>query len=68
MLIVRKLGGVAVLLLALHFVHAMHFFFLNAPHGSPYFWPGMVAGVVVWIFSFIGGCLLLRPSADSRSR
>jgi hypothetical protein len=68
MLVVRKLGGVAVLLLALHFVHAMHFFFLNAPHSSPYFWPGMVAGVVVWIFSFIGGCLLLWRSADSRSR
>ena len=67
MLIVQKLSGVAVLLLALHFVHALHFFFLNAPHDSPYFWPGMVAGMVVWIFSFIGGYLLLRRSADSRS-
>jgi succinate dehydrogenase/fumarate reductase cytochrome b subunit len=67
MLIVQKLSGVAVLLLALHFVHAMHFFFLNASRDSPYFWPGMVAGAVVWIFSFIGGCLLLRRSAESRS-
>ena len=67
MLIVQKLSGVAVLLLALHFVHAMQFFFHNAPRDSPYFWPGMVAGTAVWIFSFIGGCLLLRRSADSRS-
>jgi succinate dehydrogenase/fumarate reductase cytochrome b subunit len=67
MLIVQKLSGVAVLLLALHFIHAIHFFFLNAPHDSPYFWPGMAAGVLVWIFSFIGGCLLLRRGADSTS-
>ena len=67
MLMVQKLSGVAVLLLALHFVHAMHFFLRNAPHDSPYFWPGMAAGVVVWIFSIVGGCLLLLRSADSRS-
>jgi succinate dehydrogenase/fumarate reductase cytochrome b subunit len=67
MLIVQKLSGVAVLLLALHFVHPMHSFFLNAPHDSPYFWPGMAAGVLVWIFAFIGGCLLLWRGADSRA-
>jgi succinate dehydrogenase/fumarate reductase cytochrome b subunit len=65
--IVQRLSGVAVLLLTLHFTHAMHFLFRSAPHDSPYFWLGMAAGMVVWIFSFIGGCLLLRRSADSRS-
>ena len=60
--IVQKLSGVAVLLLALHFIHAIHFFFLDAPHDSSYFWPGMAAGVVVWIFSLMGGVLLLKSS------
>lgn len=67
MLIVQKLSGVAVLLLALHFTHMLHHVFVEWPHDSAYFWVGMVAGVMVWIFSFIGGYLLLRRSADSRS-
>ena len=67
MLIVQKLSGVAVLLLALHFTHMLHHVFVEWPHDSPYFWAGMMAGVMVWIFSFIGAYLLLRRSADSRS-
>jgi hypothetical protein len=63
--IVQKLSGVAVLLLALHFTHMLHHAFVEWPHDSPYFWLGMIAGVVVWIFSFIGGCLLLRRSANT---
>lgn len=67
MLIVQKLSGVAVLLLALHFTHILHHVFVEWPHDSAYFWAGMMAGVMVWIFSIIGGYLLLRRSADSRS-
>ena len=60
--IVRKVSGVAVLLLTLHFTHVVHHAFADWPHDSSYFWAGMAAGVVVWIFSLIGGVLLLKGS------
>jgi hypothetical protein len=60
--IVQKLSGVAVLLLTLHFTHVVHHVFAEWPHDSPYFWAGMAAAVVVWIFSLIGGVLLLKSS------
>jgi hypothetical protein len=60
--IVQKLSGVAVLLLTLHFTHVVHHAFAEWPHDSSYFWPGMAAGVVVWIFSLMGGVLLLKSS------
>ena len=63
----RILSGIAVLLLTLHFVHVLHHFFVEAPHDSPVFWAGMVTAVVVWVLSFIGGCLLLQRGAGSKS-
>jgi len=60
--IVQKLSGVAVLLLTLHFTHVVHHVFAEWPHDSSYFWAGMAAAGVVWIFSFIGGVLLLKSS------
>jgi hypothetical protein len=60
--IVQKLSGVAVLQLTLHFTHVLHHAFSDWPDDSPYFWAGMAAGVVVWIFSLIGGVLLLKHS------
>jgi len=60
--IVQKLSGVAVLLLTLHFTHVLRHAFADWPHDGPYFWAGMAAGVVVWIFSLIGGVLLLTRS------
>ena len=60
--ILQKLSGIAVLLLALHFIHAIHFFMGKAAHDDPWFWLMMVAAAAVDIFAFLGGYLLLRSS------
>jgi hypothetical protein len=55
--------GVCVLLVSLHLVHAIHHF-LGAPPEeftrSAAYWGGFAAAILIRIFSFIGGCLLLR--------
>lgn len=60
--IVNILSGLAGLFTTLAFAHLLHHYFLNAGEAahSPPFLAGMAIGVVVGIFSFIGGCLLLR--------
>jgi hypothetical protein len=62
MRILNILSGLAVLFTTLAFAHLLHHYFLNAGVAahSPPFLAGMGIGVVVGIFSFIGGCLLLR--------
>jgi hypothetical protein len=62
MRIVNILSGLAVLFTTLAFGHLLHHYCLNggeAAH-SPQFLVGMAIGVVVGVFSLIGGCLLLR--------
>jgi hypothetical protein len=62
MRIVNIFSGLAVLLTTLAFGHLLHHHMLNAgeaAHSLP-FLVGMITCVVVGIFSFIGGCLLLR--------
>jgi hypothetical protein len=62
MRIVNILSGLAVLFTTLAFAHLLHQYFLNAGEAahSPPFLAGMAIGAVVGVFSFIGGCLLLR--------
>ena len=62
MRLLQVLSGIAVLLLALHFIHMLHHFFAEMPHDSPLFWAGLAVGVAVDVLAFIGGCLLLRRS------
>jgi hypothetical protein len=53
--------GIAVLILSLHMVHAIHHFVSHSPedfHGAG-FVALLVAGIAVDILAFIGGCLLI---------
>lgn len=63
MRILNVLSLVAVLLTTLAFGHLLHRYFLGATtenlHGAG-FVTGMGLGVTIGIFSFVGGCFLLR--------
>ena len=62
MKVLRILAGIAVLLVALHFAHAIHHFFsMNPQHGLG-LWAALVLAVVIDALAFVGGVLLLRPT------
>lgn len=56
----RILTGIAVLLTALHFAHAIHHFVSNYPNPGPGFWAAVAAAVLIDLLALLGGALLLR--------
>jgi hypothetical protein len=63
MRVLNILSGIAVLLTTLAFGHLLHRYFVGALPADvhdPAFLARMAAGASVGMFSFIGGCLLLR--------
>ncbi len=59
MRVLRIAAGIAVLLNALHFVHAIHHFWVHdAPHG-PATIAAIAGAIVVDLLSFAGGVLLI---------
>ena len=63
MRILNLLSGVAVLLTTLAFGHLLHRYFVGASPETLHdvgFLAGIAAGITIGIFSFIGGCFLLR--------
>jgi hypothetical protein len=64
MRVLRITSGVAVLLITLAFGgHVLHHSFSETSHEAirgPGFWAAIGIAMLVGIFSFVGGCLLLR--------
>lgn len=63
MRILNLLSGVAVLLTTLAFGHLLHRYFVGASpenlHDAGFF-AAMAIGIIIGVFSFVGGCFLLR--------
>ncbi len=63
---IRVVSGIAVLLTALHFAHAIHHFFSMNPQRGPGVWAGITFAVILDALAFVGGYLLLRPNRQVR--
>ena len=56
----RIVSGIAVLLVAIHFIHGIHHVIShNSAHGAG-LWAAVALAAVIDIFAFVGGVLLLR--------
>jgi len=53
-------SGIAVLGLALHFVHAIHHFFSLSPNRDPGFWTGVIFAVIIDLLAIFGGYRLIK--------
>jgi hypothetical protein len=62
MRVLKLLSGIAVLLNALHLVHAMHHFYSLKPIQGFGLWVGLVFAATICIFSFIGGYFLVKQA------
>jgi hypothetical protein len=70
MRVLHIISGVAVLFATFAFGHLLYHFFTHADGDvrNPIFLAGMTLGVIIWIFSLIGGFLLLRHGRSSLSQ
>ncbi len=70
MRMLHLISGVAVLFATFAFGHLLYHFFTHAEGDvrNPIFLAGMTLGVIIWIFSLIGGFLLLRFGRSSLSK
>ena len=61
MQVLKVICGIAVILVSLHLVHAIHHFVAVAVNNGPNaaIWSGAAFAALIGIFSFIGGVLLL---------
>jgi hypothetical protein len=57
----RIAAGIAVLLNALHFIHAIHHFYSSDSTHSAGTWAMLLAGIAIDLLSFAGAYLLLKP-------
>jgi hypothetical protein len=56
----KIVSGIAVILTALHFSHAIHHFYtLESTHGLG-LWAGISFAVLIDLLALVGGCLLIR--------
>lgn len=49
------MSGIAVILTALHFAHAIHHFFAVSPSHDPGFWAGVIFAGAVDLLALYGG-------------
>lgn len=59
MRVLRIAAGIAVLLNALHFVHAIHHFSVHDSPHSPATWAAITGAILIDLLTFVGGFLLL---------
>jgi hypothetical protein len=55
--------GLSVLLVTLHLAHAIHHFYVHRLQfdvSGVSLWSGIIIAALIGVFSFVGGCLLLR--------
>ena len=62
MRILNLVCGIAVLLVTLHFSHGIHHVVTHHMTRSAGMYASVASAGVLWIFSFIGGCLLIRSA------
>jgi len=62
--VLNVICGLAVMLVSLHLVHAIHHFVSRPPRdvSGATIWMGAALAAVIGVFSFVGGCLLIRRS------